>query len=217
MPAGIRLSHGVSAKGHRSRGRLCGAAAVFRCDAHSAEHRENQSQHTSLHFSYYSKIQGGALRKCPAFLCGQSTSRARRLTAASPASSLDILEILRHLRAAPRPLVLRLTAHTIETAPCWMQTTNSPSSAGCARAARMPGPGCTTRTVGCVAIRLAAAGPNSVAVADIVQESFLAAAATARQFDPDRGTLWSWLAGIAHHRVSAFWRRKVARRRSWRF
>jgi len=32
------------------------------------------------------------------------------------------------------------------------------------------------------------------------------AARSARQFDPNRGTLWNWLVGIAHHRVSAYWR-----------
>jgi len=50
-------------------------------------------------------------------------------------------------------------------------------------------------------------GNRATDVADVVQETFLAAARTARQFDSSRGTLWSWLAGIAHHQVSAFWRR----------
>jgi len=49
-------------------------------------------------------------------------------------------------------------------------------------------------------------GANAAAVADIVQDAFLAAAASARQFDPERGTLWGWLTGIAHHRVTAYWR-----------
>lgn len=49
-------------------------------------------------------------------------------------------------------------------------------------------------------------GPDTAAVADVVQETFLAAAQTARQFDPNRGPLWGWLAGIAHHRVAWHWR-----------
>jgi RNA polymerase sigma-70 factor, ECF subfamily len=49
-------------------------------------------------------------------------------------------------------------------------------------------------------------GNRAADVADVVQEIFLAAARAARQFDSSRGTLWSWLAGIAHNQVSAFWR-----------
>jgi RNA polymerase sigma-70 factor (ECF subfamily) len=49
-------------------------------------------------------------------------------------------------------------------------------------------------------------GSSSGDVADVVQETFLAAARSARQFDPDRGTLWAWLTGIAHHQVSNYWR-----------
>jgi RNA polymerase sigma-70 factor (ECF subfamily) len=58
-------------------------------------------------------------------------------------------------------------------------------------------------------------GPNAAAIADVVQETFMDAARTARQFDSGRGTLWSWLVGIAHHRVSAHWRetRRQARLR----
>jgi RNA polymerase sigma-70 factor (ECF subfamily) len=42
-----------------------------------------------------------------------------------------------------------------------------------------------------------------------VQEVFLAAAQAARQFDSERGGLWSWLAGIAHHKVVAHWRQEA--------
>lgn len=49
-------------------------------------------------------------------------------------------------------------------------------------------------------------GPEAASVADIVQETFLAAARSARQFDPGRGTLWAWLTGIAHHQSSLYWR-----------
>jgi RNA polymerase sigma-70 factor, ECF subfamily len=49
-------------------------------------------------------------------------------------------------------------------------------------------------------------GSAEEAVADVVQETFLAAARSARAFDPTRGTLWTWLCGIAHHGVAAHWR-----------
>jgi len=51
-------------------------------------------------------------------------------------------------------------------------------------------------------------GPDAAAVADVVQEVFLAAAKGARRFDSDRGTPWSWLAGIAHHQTAAWWRQR---------
>lgn len=50
-------------------------------------------------------------------------------------------------------------------------------------------------------------GSNVEAVGDAVQETFLAAARSAHQFDPARGTHWSWLAGIAHNQVAVYWRR----------
>jgi RNA polymerase sigma-70 factor (ECF subfamily) len=50
-------------------------------------------------------------------------------------------------------------------------------------------------------------GAHAADVADVVQETFIAAARSARHFDTGRGTLWSWLAGIAHHQASAYWRR----------
>lgn len=56
-------------------------------------------------------------------------------------------------------------------------------------------------------------GPEVTDVADVVQETFLAAARSARHFDSNRGTLWGWLTGIAHHNVSLYWKQtnKVAR------
>lgn len=50
-------------------------------------------------------------------------------------------------------------------------------------------------------------------VADVVQETFLAAARGARQFDASRGTLWTWLAGIAHHQVISHWRQTARQER----
>jgi RNA polymerase sigma-70 factor, ECF subfamily len=49
-------------------------------------------------------------------------------------------------------------------------------------------------------------GADAPAVADVVQETFLEAAGAARGFNPQRGTLWQWLTGIAHHKVTAYWR-----------
>jgi RNA polymerase sigma-70 factor, ECF subfamily len=49
-------------------------------------------------------------------------------------------------------------------------------------------------------------GARADVIADVVQETFLAAARSARGFDPRRGSLWAWLWGIArkqtalHHR-----------------
>ena len=55
-------------------------------------------------------------------------------------------------------------------------------------------------------------GSSTVDVADVVQETFLAAARSAQKFDADKGTLWSWLTGIAHHQTSIYW--KQIQRRS---
>lgn len=58
-------------------------------------------------------------------------------------------------------------------------------------------------------------GPDAAGVADVVQEVFLAAASSARRFDAERGTLWSWLTGIVHRQVSNYWR-KAERADRWR-
>lgn len=58
-------------------------------------------------------------------------------------------------------------------------------------------------------------GSDASGVADVVQEVFLAAAASARRFDPEQGSLWSWLAGITHRQVSNYWR-KAERADRWR-
>jgi RNA polymerase sigma-70 factor (ECF subfamily) len=51
-------------------------------------------------------------------------------------------------------------------------------------------------------------GPRSVDVADVVQETFLAAARSARTYDPDRGSLWLWLLGIARNHAALYYRRQ---------
>jgi RNA polymerase sigma-70 factor (ECF subfamily) len=60
----------------------------------------------------------------------------------------------------------------------------------------------------CVARRV---GSHTAEVADIVQETFLAAARSARTFDPARGSLWSWLSGIARRQAALHFRRKQTR------
>lgn len=50
-------------------------------------------------------------------------------------------------------------------------------------------------------------GADSDAVADAVQETFLAAARNFEQFDPERGSKWAWLTGIAHRQAALHWRR----------
>jgi RNA polymerase sigma-70 factor (ECF subfamily) len=49
-------------------------------------------------------------------------------------------------------------------------------------------------------------GADAAAVADVVQETFIEAARSAMSFDSTRGTLWTWLVGITHHRVASHWR-----------
>ncbi len=51
-------------------------------------------------------------------------------------------------------------------------------------------------------------GNNPNIIADVVQEVFLAAAGAARRFDPEQGTLWSWLTGITHRQAANFWRKE---------
>ena len=58
-------------------------------------------------------------------------------------------------------------------------------------------------------------GTDSAGVADVVQDIFLAAAGAARRFDPEQGTLWSWLTGIVHRQTSNYWR-KAERANRWK-
>jgi RNA polymerase sigma-70 factor (ECF subfamily) len=50
-------------------------------------------------------------------------------------------------------------------------------------------------------------GPDA-AVADVVQETFLAAARSARSYDAARGPLWLWVWGIARNQVALHYRRE---------
>ena len=51
-------------------------------------------------------------------------------------------------------------------------------------------------------------GSDSATVADVVQETFLAAARSARNFNPRCGSLWIWLWTIARRRVALRYRRQ---------
>jgi RNA polymerase sigma-70 factor (ECF subfamily) len=51
-------------------------------------------------------------------------------------------------------------------------------------------------------------GPDSADVADVVQETFLAAARSAAGYDSARGALWLWLWGIARRHVAVYYRKE---------
>jgi RNA polymerase sigma-70 factor (ECF subfamily) len=51
-------------------------------------------------------------------------------------------------------------------------------------------------------------GSDAHAVADVVQETFLAVTKNWDQFDPARGTIWAWISGIAHKQAALFWRKR---------
>jgi len=51
-------------------------------------------------------------------------------------------------------------------------------------------------------------GFDCPAVADIVQETFLAAARSAKNFDSRRGSLWIWLYGIARRHIALYYRKQ---------
>src|SRR4051812_26757892 len=56
-------------------------------------------------------------------------------------------------------------------------------------------------------------GPHSAEVADVVQETMLAAARSAATFNPARGALWPWLWGIAHNHAALHLRKQERRNR----
>jgi len=56
-------------------------------------------------------------------------------------------------------------------------------------------------------------GAGSADVADVVQETFLAAARSAATFDPACGRLWPWLWGIARRHVALHYRKENQRHR----
>jgi RNA polymerase sigma-70 factor (ECF subfamily) len=56
-------------------------------------------------------------------------------------------------------------------------------------------------------------GPQSADVADVVQETMMAAARSAATFNPARGSLWPWLWGIAYNHVALHLRKQERRNR----
>jgi RNA polymerase sigma-70 factor (ECF subfamily) len=56
-------------------------------------------------------------------------------------------------------------------------------------------------------------GPECAEVADVVQETMLAAARSAATFDPKRGTLWMWVSGIARNQAILHLRKQDRRQR----
>ncbi len=54
-------------------------------------------------------------------------------------------------------------------------------------------------------------GPSVADVADVVQETFLAAARSARTYDPERAPLWAWLWGIARVNIALHYRKAERR------
>jgi len=51
-------------------------------------------------------------------------------------------------------------------------------------------------------------GSSSADVADVVQETFFAAAKSARGYDPAKGSLWFWLWGIARRHLALHFRKR---------
>ena len=58
-------------------------------------------------------------------------------------------------------------------------------------------------------------GPQASDVADVVQETMLAAARSARSFDESKGTLWQWLWGIAQMQIALHFRRQKRHERKY--
>lgn len=59
-----------------------------------------------------------------------------------------------------------------------------------------------------VARWMGASAAKSADVADVVQDTFLAAARSARNYDDARGSLWMWLCGIARNSVALHFRKQ---------
>jgi len=51
-------------------------------------------------------------------------------------------------------------------------------------------------------------GTDSASVSDVMQETFMTAARSAKNFNPDRGSLWVWLWTIANRQVALYYRKQ---------
>ncbi|MCK4783187.1 MAG: hypothetical protein KAV87_05500, partial [Desulfobacteraceae bacterium] len=63
-------------------------------------------------------------------------------------------------------------------------------------------------------------GFDCAEAADVVQNTFLAAARSAKNFEPRRGSLWVWLWGIARRQIALYYRKEApkgrfAQAKSW--
>ncbi len=58
-------------------------------------------------------------------------------------------------------------------------------------------------------------GPNSADVADVVQETFMAAARSVDSYDPKRGSLQLWLAGIGRNVAGSDFARVATWQPAW--
>jgi RNA polymerase sigma-70 factor (ECF subfamily) len=56
-------------------------------------------------------------------------------------------------------------------------------------------------------------GPQTADVADVVQETLMAAARSTASFNPELGTPWSWLVGIGRNHIALHFRKQERRRR----
>ena len=70
----------------------------------------------------------------------------------------------------------------------------------------------------CNVARLMAYDPASVA--DVVQETLMSAARSAKNFNPHRGSLWTWLWAIGKRQIALYYRKKaskaiIARAQQW--
>jgi RNA polymerase sigma-70 factor (ECF subfamily) len=70
----------------------------------------------------------------------------------------------------------------------------------------------------CNVARLMAHDPASVA--DVVQETLLSAARSAKNFNPSRGSVWTWLWAIAKRQIALYYRKQassafIARAQQW--
>ena len=56
-------------------------------------------------------------------------------------------------------------------------------------------------------------GPRHAEIADVVQETLMAAATTAQRYDASRGSLGMWLSGIARNKIALYFRKQKRHQR----